>query len=101
MDGKVVRYVPPPADRVQRLAAPVRNIVFPRYNKDAETELKAIPRSEALRRLMEECMGLGETLTADSVRELVDWIREIDCFTLEFCSVEQAAELLIEATATL
>jgi hypothetical protein len=101
MDGKVVRYIPPPADRVQRTAASVSHIVFPRYDKDAKTELRAIPRSEALRRLMEECMGLGETLTADNVRELVDWIREIDCFSLEFCSVEQAAELLIEATAAL
>jgi hypothetical protein len=97
MDGKVVRYIPPPAAAIQQMRAPVSHIIFPRYDKDGTTELKPIARSEALRRLMDECLALHQRLDQDNVGELVRWIAGIDCYALRFSSLEEAAELVAQA----
>jgi hypothetical protein len=93
-DGKVVRYIPPPAGAAQQPPAPVSHIIFPRYDKDAPTELKPIARSEALRRLMGECQALRQRLDRENVANLIRWIAGIDCYALTFSSLDEAAELV-------
>jgi len=98
MDGKIVRYVPPPAATIQQTSALVSHIIFPRYDKDGPTELKAIARSEAARRLMDECLA-HKRLGRENVAELIRWIAGIDCYALTFSSLDEAAELVAQATA--
>jgi len=92
MDGKVVRYVPPPSATIQHSSALVSHIVFPRYDKDAICELKPIARSDALGRLMVECLALRQRLTPENIAELVGWIAQIDCYALTFSSLDEACE---------
>jgi hypothetical protein len=94
MDGKVVRYVPPPARAIQRTGGLVSHIVFPRYDKDAETELKPIARSDALGRLMVECLALRQRLTPANVADLIRWIAGINCYALTFSSLDEACGLI-------
>lgn len=93
-DGKVVRYVPPPAAAVQRTPALVSHIFFPKYAKDELTELKLLGRSDALAVLMEHCLALRQRLNPDNVRELVRWIAAIDCYALTFSSLDEAVALI-------
>jgi hypothetical protein len=100
-DGKVVRYMAPSTCGlvVQRASAPVSHIIFPRYDANAQTELTAVPRSEALRRLMAECLALRERLTRENVKELIAWISGIECYALTFSSLEEACERIEGVTA--
>jgi hypothetical protein len=98
-DNKVVRYIAPPAGAAQQQPAPVSHIIFPRHDKDAATELKPIPRSEALSRLMGECLALRQRLDLNNVGELVRWIAGIDCYALTFSSLDQATALVAQVAA--
>ena len=97
VDGKDVRYVAPPANLVQRTPARVSHIIFPQYTADAETQLAPIPRVEALRRLMDECLALRTRLNLETVQRLLDTLSGIDCYTLTFSSLDRAAELVSDA----
>jgi hypothetical protein len=96
-DGKIVRYVPPPADRVQKTPASISHIVFPRYDKESKTELKPIARSEALGRLMVECLGQKQRLDRNNVEQLIRWISSIQCYALPFSSLDAATDLVTQA----
>lgn len=93
-DGKVVRYVPPPASAVQQAPALVSHIFFPRYADGGETRLEPLSRSNALARLMEQCLALRQRLDQASVRELIRWIERIDCYSLTFSSLDEAVALV-------
>jgi len=90
-DGKTVRYLEPP--RRARLRDPDRSypvaaLVFPRVAP--RTRLRALPRAEALRRLLAQCLVLPEDLDAERVRLLVAWLRGLRCFELESGPLPQA-----------
>jgi hypothetical protein len=96
-DGKIVRYVPPPAfkhgSRRER-TYPVRRIVFPKYVAGAETALTPVSRVDALNRLMEECLAIPVPLTLRRIQRLVRWIKGIDCYDLKMSSLDQAVNLV-------
>jgi len=98
-DGKVLRYVPPPDGAAEKVAAPVSHIIFPRHQEDAPTELRPVMRAEALGRLMGECLALRQRLDRQNVGELVRWIAGIECYALNFSSLDAAVELVAQATA--
>lgn len=93
-DGKLVRYIAPPRGAAQYSPARVSHIVFPHYQEGASTALKAVTRTEALRRVMDECLGLRQRLSSMNVEELLRWIAEISCYDLTFSSLDQAALLV-------
>jgi hypothetical protein len=99
-DEKVLRYIPPPADSLEQSPMPVGHIIFPRYDQAAPTQLERVTRSEALGRLMGECMALRQRLDHKNVRRLVGWIAGIECYELTFSSLETAANLVVEATGS-
>lgn len=99
-DGKVLHYIPPPADAAEQIPMPVGHIIFPRYEQDAPTRLERVKRSEALGRLMGECLALRQRLDHENVRQLVGWIAGIECYELTFSSLEAAAQLIVEATGS-
>jgi hypothetical protein len=96
-DGKLVRYVAPPAGAAQWPPVPVSHIVFPRYEAGVRTELKPVARSEALRRLMAECLALRQRLDHHNVQQLVHWISHVECAALTFSSLDEAVELIAQA----
>jgi hypothetical protein len=96
-DGKDVRYVPPPVDRVQHTSGRVSHIIFPKYQTGEDTRLTAVSRADALRRLMEECLALRTALTVQNVRKLIATLSQIDCYALTFSSLDEAVELVSEA----
>jgi hypothetical protein len=99
-DEKVLRYIPPPADSVEQIPMPVAHIIFPRYEEAAPTQLERVKRSEALGRLMGECLALRQRLDQKNVRQLVRWIAGVECYELTFSSLETAAQLVAEATGS-
>jgi len=100
IDRKVLRYIPPPADAVEQVPMPVAHIIFPRYEQNAPTRLERVNRSEALGRIMDECVALRQRLDHTKVRQLVGWIAGIECYELTFSSLEAAAQLVMEATGS-
>jgi hypothetical protein len=104
MDSKIVRYLPPPSGAAHGASRPVSHIIFPRYAADAETDLQLLARTEALRRLMEECLAISQRLTKENVFQLVKWLAHIDCYALTFSSLDQAVsriEQLVGSPANL
>jgi len=93
-DGKLVRYIPPPADLAKQRPAAVSHIIFPRYQAGASTELRPIERSQALGRLMAECMAARERFSQTNVGELIQWMAKIDCYCLTFSSLDEAVALI-------
>lgn len=93
-DKKVVRYVPPPRTALARKPGHVSHIFFPCYAKDQPTQLTRLARSDALARLMDQCLAFRMRLDSASVQELVRWIAGIDCFALPFSSLDDAVELV-------
>jgi hypothetical protein len=93
-DGKIVRYVPPPADTARQAAVPVSHMIFPRYDKDAATEMQPLARSEGLARLMSECLALRARLELATVESLVRWTERIECYSLTFSSLDEAVRLV-------
>jgi hypothetical protein len=79
---------------------PVRHIIFPRYEQAAPTRLERVKRSEALGRLMNECLALRQRLDQKNVGQLVRWISGVECYELTFSSLELAAQLVAEATGS-
>ena len=100
MDGKLVRYLPPPAAALPaslNVQRPVSAVIFPRYSPDAETALQPVRKVEALHRLMDECVAMPADLTPETVARMVEWMRGIDCYELPMSSLDAA----IEAVRTL
>jgi len=97
-DSKVLRYVPPPANSAEHTPVPVSHIIFPQYQPDAETQIERISRSDALGRLMGECLALRQRLDQKNVQELIRWIIGIECYELKLSCLETATQLVAEAT---
>jgi hypothetical protein len=93
-DGKLVRYVRPLAAQVQKEPGRVSHIFFPRYSKDASTQLVALTRADALARLMDQCLAFRLAMDPEGVKQLVGWIAGIDCYALPFSSLDEAVALV-------
>ncbi len=96
-DGMLVRYLPPPGPvppPERRWTA--RWIVFPRYEAGAATELRPLPRVDALHRLMAECLAIPRPLERQDIADLVAWIGGIDCFELPNGGLAEAVGLINE-----
>lgn len=103
VDGWMVKYLPPPPARgpTDGLAAvPVRAMIFPRYAPGTPTRLMAMPRTDALRQLMDECLAMRIELTPRHVSALVRWIAEVDCYALAHADLREAVGLLQRATSS-
>jgi hypothetical protein len=96
MDGKLVRYLASPArsSSAHKDGGAVSHIIFPQYKAGVSTQLSAVPRIEAIRRLMEECLALRKRLDETNVRALTSWISQIDCYELTFSSLDDAVTLV-------
>ena len=66
----------------------------------ASNRLERVNRSEALGRLMNECLALRQRLDQTNVRQLIGWIAGVECYELSFSSLETATQLVAEATGS-
>jgi len=92
-DGKRVAYLPPPKGCLPPSGEtkPVRAIVFPHYAYQASTCCRAIPKAEALQRLLEQCLVVRQRLDPGRVQALVRWIEPIECVELVFGALDEGA----------
>lgn len=93
-DRKQVRYVMPRPGSVQEKPGQASHIVFPHYAAGEPTQLTRVSRSEALARLMEQCLAFRLSLDAEGVGQLVKWISGIETYTLTFSSLDEAVALV-------
>jgi hypothetical protein len=91
-DGKRVAYMPPPAGSrpASDAAQPVAALVFPRFTQGAPAALVALPKYDALKRLLDECIVVSEGLDFARVRALVEWVSRTPCHALSYGSTEEA-----------
>jgi len=95
-DGMVVRYLPPPADRVHDPSTPAPEpawLVFPHYDPQGPTELTALTASAALRKLL-STSTLSTDLTHAQVAGLLERIRGVEAFDLSVSDLEQGLAIL-------
>lgn len=99
-DYKAAQWqVPPDAIRPDALGKPclARFVVFPRYQRDAQTTLVRLGRAEALVELAKNTFEFK-----DQARRALDAldgiVREADCFRLSMGDLDGACELVIELT---
>ncbi|MCW8891564.1 MAG: hypothetical protein OQL20_12965, partial [Sedimenticola sp.] len=94
-DGEAVRYLLPPASaRSENIKTPIRYMVFPRYRADAKTALYPIKRVDALKRLLDDCQSIPKPLTLDDVRDIIEWLKTVECYELPHSDLEQASGCL-------
>jgi hypothetical protein len=96
-DGQVVRYLNPPPESLPldpSATAPVGWIVFPRFCPQERTTLRPLPKPEALRRLLGECLSLPQPLDERKVAGLIGWMRRVQCLELRMSSLRRAVELV-------
>jgi hypothetical protein len=93
-DGKEVRYLNPAGTVSATARLPIRWIVFPTYAPTETTRLEPLPRPEALRRLMRECLTVPKPLDRWGVERLVQWMRGVSCYALPMGSLEDAVALV-------
>ncbi len=94
-DGRTIRYLPPrrqPPGEGLHGSYRVRALIFPAYQTGRETALTPLDPGEALCRLTRAGYDTTETLDAERVAWLVDWIRERDCFELGYSSLPEAVD---------
>lgn len=92
-DGKRVTYLPPPRNSLPEpgAAPPVQAIIFPSYVADASTCCRTIPKTDALQRLMGQCIVVRQRLDPERVQALVRWLDGVPCFELCFGSLAEGA----------
>lgn len=98
MDGKVVKYLPPPqgTEPVAREGLPATAVIFPKYDPEAKTELIPLAKNEALRRLLAECVVISTALDLTQVEALVNWIKRADTFDLPTSSLPESVDLILD-----
>ena len=92
-DGKKLRYLSAPImPRVSR-QSPLRLaaawVIFPKYRPDCTTALKPLPKSQALRRLMESST-LALPLTRKQIETFIRWLEALDCYDLQVNALADA-----------
>lgn len=73
---------------------PVKWIVFPRYDKAADTALRPLRPEQALAALLRECRIVKAKLDRANVAGLVGWLGGVACYDLTLSSLSEAVALL-------
>ena len=96
-DGRKIRYLTPPeSSLVQNKVAGnfVKALVFPQYSPESKTSVQPIMRLDAIHRLQECGYDVGACLNKAKVVELLDWIKNIDCYEMNIGSLCDATSIV-------
>jgi hypothetical protein len=93
-DHKLVKYLAPPhlaaASDIHRAA----RMIFPKFNPDADVDVRDLDQSTALSRLISEAFAPSLRLTGELFELLVEFMRPISCQELSFPSLDAAVSLI-------
>jgi hypothetical protein len=93
-DHKLVKYLAPPhlapASDIHRAAW----MIFPKFNPDADVDVRDLDQSTALSRLISEAFAPSLRLTGEIFELLVEFVRPISCRQLSFSSLDAAVSLI-------
>ncbi|MFP6747000.1 MAG: PqqD family peptide modification chaperone [Alphaproteobacteria bacterium] len=91
-DGKIVKYYALPEQYRADASRPypVKAIIFPKYTPGTATRIEALSKTQALDRMFRECVSIPSDLTEAQVSRLIEWIKGVDCHTLEFSDLDAA-----------
>ncbi|MCF6290401.1 MAG: PqqD family peptide modification chaperone [Desulfobacterales bacterium] len=94
-DGKEVRYLVPPLDRIAGPGAEamIEAVVFPRIKRPSPTGLVELGKAEALMRLAETCSSDRDLIPGD-IEAMIRVVEQCACLELVFSDPEEAAGLL-------
>lgn len=101
-DGRRIRYWLPPQARIPVRGAPhveVSALVFPRYQSHSGTQLASISRADAFLRLTEAGYDLPRAIDHAWMERMVDWISELDCYSLSFDGLNDAVRAVTKLLA--
>ncbi len=94
-DNKIVRYMTldPKNIAAQELLLPIKNVIFPNYNREAPCQLTPISKEEALVKIVETCSSDRDLLPQD-IQSLIQIILGAHCSSLIFSDLNQAVSLV-------
>ena len=95
-DHQPVRYLPPPRDRWEReqTARPAKWVVFPHYERGAETVAVELSAAQGLKRLLDESLVLPALLDRRNVAMLVSWARQLAFYDLRLSSLDAGVQAI-------
>ncbi len=96
-DGRKIRYLAPPEGRFAQgmvVGNFVKALVFPEYSPESRTSIQPISRLDAVHRLQECGYDVGACLNKAKVVELLDWIKDVDCYEMNIGSLSEATSIV-------
>ncbi len=94
-----VRYLNPAKYIKTELNLPVTALIFPQYKAGQDAMLKPISAIDALQRLLENEIWLGNPLKNDVVSEFLTWLSSIPMFSFSYSQLDQAVQKTSELLA--
>jgi hypothetical protein len=71
---------------------PVHCLAFPRYDSESEESLQQIEPTMALARLIEAGIWLGHPLEPGRIKQFLDWLDHIPCYSMTYRSLSRALD---------
>jgi hypothetical protein len=96
-DGRKIRYLVPPEESfdLNNVGCDfVKALVFPKYSTESKASIRAISRIDAILKIQDCGYGVGACLNKARVSELLDWIKEVDCYEMNYTSSPEAISIL-------
>lgn len=87
--NKIVRYLPVTGKAIQ---AAVKEIIFIKYDPAIDFEMEKLPRTEALKMLLDETWT---SPSAENASQFLDWYCGISCYRLTYSNNEKALQTVI------
>ena len=96
IDGQKVRYMAPCGCSMKKPESlSVDCIVFPHFNRNGEAaSIETLRAGEGLYKLAEAGYDVPNHLTADKVKQLIDWIVNIPKFVIRFNQLDNAVSMI-------
>lgn len=87
---KSTRYLPPKTEKLPNLKTkPVKNIVFIRYNPNAQCNLNLMPQQEAFKLFHDQAWVSGDPQHA---KGFINWFLKLRCYRLEYGNTSEAVK---------
>jgi hypothetical protein len=96
-DGRKIRYLVPPEGSFTEATVAndfVKALVFPKYSPESKTSIQPISRLDAIHRIQECGYDVGACLNKAKVIELLDWIKDVDCYEMNIGSLSEATSIV-------
>lgn len=97
LDDKKVKFLPPlsfPSSEQLEKGEPVKAIIFPNYSAAYETDITSISAADALVKLTDSGYHMNQSLSHESVKNLIEWIKNIPAYELRVNNLDDAVSLV-------